>query len=113
VSLAVSAAHLEIVREILRTHLQADAKVWAFGSRASGRVKQYSDLDLLIDAGRRLTISESGDLAEAFSESDLPWKVDFIDRYGTEDYFLRRIGPDLVPVWGEEEGRGGPGQARP
>jgi predicted nucleotidyltransferase len=99
-TLVVEPAHLEIVREILAAHLPADAKVWAFGSRAAGRVKPYSDLDLLVDAGRRLTISESADLSEAFSESDLPWKVDVIDRYGTEDYFLRRIEPDCVAVVG-------------
>jgi predicted nucleotidyltransferase len=97
-TLAVSSTHLDIVRNILGTHLPANAKVWAFGSRATGRVKPYSDLDLLIDAGRRLTLTESADLSEAFSESDLPWKVDFIDRHGTENDFIRRIQPDCIPL---------------
>lgn len=97
-TLALSPEHLTIVKDILAAYLPADAKIWAFGSRATGRVKPYSDLDLLIDAGRRLTITQSADLSEAFSESDLPWKVDFIDRHGTEDYFLRRIEPDCIPV---------------
>jgi predicted nucleotidyltransferase len=97
-TLAVSSTHLDIVRNILSTYLPANAKVWAFGSRASGRVKTYSDLDLLIDAGRRLTLAESADLSEAFSESDLPWKVDFIDRHGTENDFIRRIEPDCIPL---------------
>lgn len=96
--LEVQPNHLAIVHDILAAHLPAHAKVWAFGSRVSGRVKPYSDLDLLIDAGRRMTISESANLSEAFSESDLPWKVDFIDLHGTEDYFLRRIEPDCVPL---------------
>jgi hypothetical protein len=34
----------------------------------------FSDLDLAIDAGRRLTLDEVASLAEAFSESDLPYK---------------------------------------
>jgi len=97
-SLAVTHDHLTIVLDILRTCLAEDAKVCAFGSRAKGTNRKYSDLDLLIDAGRRLTITESADLSEAFSESDLPWKVDFIDRHGTEDYFLRRIEPDCIPL---------------
>jgi predicted nucleotidyltransferase len=97
-SLAISPDHLAIVRDILGSILPADAKVSAFGSRATGRVKPYSDLDLLIDAGRRLTLTESADLSEAFSESDLPWKVDFIDRHGTDPAFLRRIEPDCLPL---------------
>jgi len=97
-TLAVSSTHLDIVQNILSTYLPANAKVWAFGSRASGRVKPYSDLDLLIDAGRRLTLTESADLSEAFSESDLPWKVDFIDRHGTENDFIRRIQPGCIPL---------------
>jgi len=95
-SLIISPEQLAIVRNILTAYLPADAKIWAFGSRATGRVKPYSDLDLLIDAGRRLKTTESADLSEAFSESDLPWKVDFIDRHGAEDYFLRRIEPDCI-----------------
>jgi len=97
-SLIVSPDHLAIVRDILASFLPASAKVSAFGSRTTGRVKPYSDLDLLIDAGRRLTPTESADLSEAFSESALPWKVDFIDLHGTDPAFLRRIEPDCIPV---------------
>jgi predicted nucleotidyltransferase len=95
-TLAMSSTHLDIIPKILAACLPSNAKIWAFGLRASGRVKPYSDLDLLIDLGRRLTLSESADLSEAFSDSDLPWKVDFIDRHGTEDCFLRRIEPDCI-----------------
>jgi predicted nucleotidyltransferase len=97
-SLAISPEHLAIVRDILAGFLPAEAKVSAFGSRTTGRVKPYSDLDLLIDAGRRLTLTESAELSDAFSESDLPWKVDFIDRHGTDPAFLRRIEPDCLPL---------------
>jgi predicted nucleotidyltransferase len=97
-TLAITPAHLTIIQTILRTHLPPDAKVFVFGSRAKGTNRQYSDLDLLIDIGRRLTISESANLSEAFSESDLPWKVDAIDRHATEDYFLSRIAPDCSPL---------------
>jgi predicted nucleotidyltransferase len=97
-TLAVEPSHLEIVQAILAAHLPAEAKVWAFGSRAGGRVKPFSDLDLLIDAGRRLTLTESADLSDAFSESDLPWKVDILDRHAAESYFLARIAPDCIPL---------------
>jgi predicted nucleotidyltransferase len=97
-TLAMSPAHLAIIQDILRTHLPPDAQVFVFGSRAQATNRRYSDLDLLIDAGRRLTIAESADLSEAFSESDLPWKVDVIDRNATETYFLDRIMPGCIPL---------------
>jgi type I restriction enzyme S subunit len=97
-TLILSPAHLAIVREILQAHLPPASRIWAFGSRAGGRVKPYSDLDLLIDAGRRLTSAESVDLADAFTESDLPWKVDVIDRHTTSASFLQVIEPHLIPV---------------
>jgi predicted nucleotidyltransferase len=50
-----------------------------FGSRATGRARRYSDLDLAIDAGRPLTLDEIAGLAEAFSDSALPYKVDLAD----------------------------------
>ena len=56
-----------------------------FGSRATGRARRYSDLDLAIDAGRRLTLDEIAGLAEAFSDSDLPYKVDLADWHNIED----------------------------
>ena len=50
-----------------------------FGSRATGRARRYSDLDLAIDAGRPLALDEIAGLTEAFSDSDLPYKVDLAD----------------------------------
>jgi len=43
--------------------------VWLAGDRPG---RHYSDLDLAIDAGRRLTLDEIAGLTEAFSDSDLP-----------------------------------------
>ena len=68
-----------LVLSILHRQLPPGATVCVFGSRAGGRIRRYSDLDLAIDAGRTLTADEMAELAEAFTESDLPWKVDLID----------------------------------
>jgi uncharacterized protein len=50
--------------------------VWLAGDRPGER---YSDLDLAIDAGRPLRLDEIAGLAEAFSDSDLRYKVDLTD----------------------------------
>ena len=71
--------HASLVLGILRAHLPEAAKVWVFGSRATGRARRYSDLDLVIDAGRRLTLDDFAGLTESFSDSDLPYRVDVVD----------------------------------
>jgi predicted nucleotidyltransferase len=77
--IALPAEHRRLVLTILRANLPQNTKVWVFGSRATGRARRYSDLDLAIDAGRPLTLDEIAGLAEAFSDSDLPYKVDLAD----------------------------------
>ncbi|HYZ42383.1 MAG TPA: nucleotidyltransferase domain-containing protein [Stellaceae bacterium] len=83
--------HRRLILKILRTQLPQNSKVWVFGSRATGRARRYSDLDLAIDAGRRLTLDEIASLAEAFSDSDLPYKVDLIDWRDIDDRWRQTI----------------------
>lgn len=89
---------LTIVQEILRKSFSPDAKVWVFGSRANGKTKSTSDLDLAIDAGRKLTKDEEISLIEAFDESDLPYKVDFVDMHYISDNFKETIEKNMVEL---------------
>jgi type I restriction enzyme S subunit len=86
-----------IVREILRSHVP-HYEVWAFGSRAKGQPKPYSDLDLAIISDARLPLNVSAGLADAFSESDLPWRVDLVDWATTSPSFRKIIERDKVVV---------------
>ena len=85
--------------------LPKSARVYVFGSRATGAARKSSDLDLAIDAGRALTRAESGALADAFEASDLPWRVDVADMRGVSDAFRAIIERDRVLL----ERRGAPG----
>lgn len=87
---------LAIVQEILRKYLPLEAKVWVFGSRATWTTKNSSDLDLAIDAGRPLTRAENSNLADAFDESDLPYKVDVVDMQTVSESFKNIIERDKV-----------------
>jgi len=86
-----------IVRDLLQKHVP-QYEVWAFGSRAKWTAKQYSDLDLVVITGEPLSFSVSGALAEDFSESDLPWKVDVVDWATTSESFRKIIERDKVVV---------------
>jgi type I restriction enzyme S subunit len=86
-----------IVRDILSKHgLQYE--VWAFGSRVKGRVKPYSDLDLAVISDKPLSLGIRGGLAEDFSESDLPWRVDVVDWAATSPTFRKIIEQNKVVV---------------
>ena len=94
-----------LVQDILHATLPAGAKVWASGSRVTGRARRYSDLDLTIDCDRRLSFDETAVLREAFTESDLPYKVDFVDWHAIDDRFRRRIAAQRVALTSAAERR--------
>ncbi len=89
--------HWEIVREILLRHVP-DLDVWAFGSRARFTAKKHSDLDLVVVGDRPLPLPTHAALVEAFSESDLPYRVDVVDWATTDEQFRRIIERDKVVV---------------
>ena len=91
----ISPAQWEIVRAILQQHVPQHP-VWAFGSRAKWAAKPYSDLDLAILADQPLDWSVSAALADDFSESDLPFKVDIVDWATTSEVFRKIIEADKV-----------------
>lgn len=64
-----------IVRDILARYVP-DREVWAFGSRVHGRhLKTFSDLDLVV-LGGDLPLDRYLRLKGAFTDSDLPIRVD-------------------------------------
>ena len=97
-SIDLPADHRRLVLNILHAHLPPSTKAWVFGSRATGRARRYSDLDLAIDAGRRLTLDEIARLIEAFSDSDLPYKVDLVDWHDIDDGWRQIIVAERVAV---------------
>ena len=89
--------HWAIVREILQRHVP-DRQVVGFGSRATWTAKDYSDLDLAVMGEESLPLDVSSALVEAFSESDLPFKVDIVDWASTDETFRNIIRRDGVNV---------------
>jgi predicted nucleotidyltransferase len=105
------AEHRRLVLSVLRAILPQGTKVWVFGSRVTGRARRYSDLDLAIDAGRPLTLDEIAGLTEAFSDSDLPYKVDLVDWHGIDGRWRQIIAAEravlaeaVPPSWPQANG---------
>jgi type I restriction enzyme S subunit len=95
--LAMRPEELAIVRAILARHVPG-VEVWAFGSRARGIAKPYSDLDLAIIAELPLSLEQGAALAEAFAESDLPWRVDVVEWTATSEAFRAIIERDHLTI---------------
>jgi predicted nucleotidyltransferase len=89
--------HAAIVRAVLREYLPRDAKAYIFGSRAHGGARRYSDLDLALEWGQPLGLDLLARIAEALSESDLPYKVDVVDVLTAEPAFKARLAAEWVP----------------
>ncbi len=97
----ITAMERRLVHGILKNFLPADAKVWVFGSRATGKTRRASDLDLAVDAGRPLMLTETARLSESFDEAPLPFAVDVVDLQSISEAFKSSIAPSML-VWTED-----------
>lgn len=93
----VSQEQWDIVRGVLKRHLPG-TEVWAFGSRAKWTAKAYSDLDLAAITDRPLPLAVSAAIADEFSNSNLPWKVDLVDWAAISDGFRAIVARDKVVI---------------
>ena len=81
---------LEQVRKILQQHVP-EATVYAFGSRVRMTAKAHSYLDLVVVAATVIPLEQMQLLEEAFSESDLPFRVDVLDWHAISAEFREQI----------------------
>ena len=90
--------HLQTILTILDSNLPNHAKVWLFGSRATGKAKPFSDVDLLIDLNAPAPLSLLAKLSTAFEESKLPFKVDIADASVISKEFKHNIKDQLISL---------------
>ncbi len=83
--------HLEIVTKILVKYPYA---FYAFGSRAKGTEKKFSDLDLCFF--ENIPWNVRAHIDEDFEESNLPFTVDLVDWNMCDDQFKKIIQKDFV-----------------
>lgn len=93
----LSAEQLAVVQRVLRQVLPG-AQVAVFGSRATGRARPFSDLDLLVSDPPRLTWAQRADLRDAFEASHLPFGVDVVELDGLADGMRQRVLAEALPL---------------
>ena len=88
--LRLSPDQQRLVRSLIDAVLPG-AQVAVFGSRATGRSRPYSDLDLLFIDPPRLSWTERAALRDAFEASALPFAVDLVEAAGLAEGMARRV----------------------
>ena len=72
-------------------------KLYLFGSRAKGRARKYSDIDLAADSAE-LTDKIKSDLEIYFIDSTIPYEIDIVDLNKINDNFKNLIKDDLTEL---------------
>jgi predicted nucleotidyltransferase len=96
-SIQLDPRHLVSVRDILAHHVPG-ARAWCYGSRATGTAREFSDLDLALQLTGGVPWSTMEELRWAFSESDLPIRVDIVDWDTLDPEFRAAIEKRRVPL---------------
>ncbi len=86
----VTPAEWKIIQDLIQKYMP-EIKVWAFGSRATGKAKKFSDLDLALVGKNPVSREKILELQEAFAESSFPYKVDLVDWAVTSPEFRKII----------------------
>lgn len=94
-ALDMNPADLKEVCALLHRHVPG-SEVWAFGSRAKGKARPYSDLDLMLVEKEPLSFSALAELKESFLESGLPYKVDVLEWASTAPAFRKIIEAEKI-----------------
>ena len=94
-SVALSREQLHDVRQIIE-QVTLGSKVWIFSSRATGKARPFSDLDLLFTEPSTLTWAQRAALRDGFEASCLPFRVDVVESAGLSGAVAERIQAEWV-----------------
>ena len=90
---------LERIKEIVLEVLAGvDARVYLFGSSATGRVRRSSDIDVAVESEDRLPARVLSDLRESLDGSTIPYEVEVVDLSEASREFRDRVKREGI-VW--------------
>jgi predicted nucleotidyltransferase len=61
------------------------ARIILYGSRARGTESERSDIDVCLDAGKKLDRHAIAEAKSMLSESDIPYGIDIVDLHAISD----------------------------
>lgn len=93
------------IKELLQKHFGdlEDAKVYLFGSRAKGRHKPFSDIDLTVKSKSKDLLQRIALFQEDWEKSNLPYKADMTSWNDLYKAYLPEIRKSKKDFWKPEE----------
>lgn len=73
-----------------------EAKIYLFGSWATGKAKESSDIDLAVDIGQIIDFYEFDRMRRTIENLDLPIKVDLVDLNNIDNNFKQYIAQEMI-----------------
>lgn len=90
--------YLDFIKKTLKKYISdKNAKFYIFGSRANGKYKEYSDVDIAIDSDD-LTAEIKLKIEAEFQNSIFPYEVDIVDLNNIKEIFKNLIKNELVEL---------------
>ncbi len=90
---------LNILKTIISKHVASNITVLIFGSRINGSAKKYSDIDICLKCDDDIDDEVIFQLKEAFSVSELLFRVDIVEYQKCTDAFKRIIDQNNVKIY--------------
>ena len=97
--------HITLIKNIFEKYLsnKLKAKVYIYGSRATGKTKKFSDIDIVLKLKDTETNSIITKLKSDLEESDLPYKIDLVNWHEIAEEYLPQIKKQKIPFWSPDE----------
>ena len=74
------------------------AQIMVFGSRATGKARPFSDLDLLLSVPEPLTWQQRCMLTDTFDNGPLPFRVDVVETPNLSAHMRSRVLQEALPL---------------
>jgi len=88
--------HLDFIKGVLKKYVDnPKAKFYIFGSRAKGKYRKYSDVDIAVDSAY-FTQDVKLKMEMEFENSTFPYEVDIVDLNVIDESFKELIRDELV-----------------
>ena len=72
--------------------------VWIFGSRATGKQREFSDVDILISRKNPVIVKLVRDISETFENGNFPFKVDIVFDEDLADSYRSSVDRDKCQI---------------
>lgn len=88
--MAIKKEHKDILIALINKHVP-ECKIYLFGSQATGKASESSDIDIALDAGKSIPFNIILSILAEIDETVIPIKIDMVDMYVVQEKLKQAI----------------------